>query len=252
MARHWVLGLLLAGVIMFLPFISTNAYANGEHTGFDLSISISEPVLYQSAQLDARQNNYKSHERGKIDTPFIGLSNFKISIGYRWKYVGVYFEQELGGILWLDKNNISDGLKVAWSISNTGTNAWFLGGSFICARGIIPVNNIFDVAFTGGFGMMYSDEGYEYVDPLLYNSDNDPVPWMAVKLGIAITYYFRDWAGFGLNFDYNLAFKIFDLTSHGNGRITSDYEYAFSDSSDISLTVMMHHIVPGIHFQFHF
>ena len=256
---------LLFLITLLLFFSPADASADGGHTGFDLGIHMGEPLIYQTSKLNYRNGNNKGTEDSKIDDPLIGLSSVKLSFGYKWKYIGVYLEQELGGVLWdvgepveydgeiIYKYNNWD---YDWFLSAEWHNKWIWGGTFICAKGMLPIggllNNRMEIDLTTGLGMVYSDEGADHVAPLTFNFENELSPWLAFKFGIAITYFFTDVFGMGINFDYNLVVRIFKLSESVNKEIREHYNPRYAYKSDVMLTILLHQISPGIHFRFNF
>lgn len=247
---------LLYIITLFLFSTPTIAYADGGHTGFDLGVHVGEPILYQTSKLNYKiGTKMKESKDSKIDDPLIGLSNVKLSFGYKWKYIGVYLEQELGGVIWKDDNKYNN-WDYDWFLSAEWNNKWFWGGTFVCAKGMLPLsgtlNNRMEIDLTTGVGIMYSDEGAEYVAPLTFNYYNEIRPWFAVKFGIAITYFFNDVFGMGINFDYNLVIGMFKLIESVNKEIRDSYLPRYKYQSDITQTILLHQISPGIHFRFNF
>ena len=105
---------------------------------------------------------------------------FTISVGYRFTDIlGVYFEQDLGGLIW---DNPGDDWKI------------FSGASIISLRAFYTINSI-EVWGKLGIGTIYTADS---------DTDWGDEAWFALRLGIGATYMFSSVIGAGLDFSYTL------------------------------------------------
>lgn len=185
--------------IFSLCTFASSAFAQAGEPGVDVRINLGADILKMGGSASMSAGDYSASEESDEFQDFIGFMG-KISFGYRWEFVGVYIDQDLGGV-WYQSDDDDD--------EEDGN---FLGGTFLVGRGIYPImeNLQVDVAF--GLGIMYgagdSGDDLEKEDAqmsLIFNEDFDPSVAFAVKVGLSITYYFTDMIGAGIFFDYNYA-----------------------------------------------
>ena len=151
--------------------MATNAYADAVHEGFDTRLVASALILAES---------------GPGSGGLIGAGiNGTISLGYRFhQNVGVYVDQDLGGVWFTSGTNEYD--------DEESSSAIFRGGSFAVVRGIFGAYYD-DIEFSigGGPGAMYG---------------GGITACFAIKLSATFTYYITENIGVGINVDYNLGF----------------------------------------------
>ncbi|MBO4350726.1 MAG: outer membrane beta-barrel protein [Proteobacteria bacterium] len=149
---------------------AADAYADAVHEGFDARLGISALILAHSGP-------------GAGDT-MIGV-NGTISLGYRFqRYIGVYVDQDLGGV---------------WSTSggddyDEESSGAFHGGSFAVVRGI--------------FGAYYDDIEFSVGGGpgAMYGAGDGSDACFAIRLTAGFAYYVTDSIGIGVGIDYNLGF----------------------------------------------
>ena len=118
---------------------------------------------------------------------------FTISVGYRFMdWLGVYYEQDLGGLIW---DNPGPDFKI------------FSGASIVSIRGFLILSN-FELWGKLGIGAFYTAD-----------SDGDAWDegWFAFRIGIGGTYMFTQKVGAGLDFSYTLGagdHHVIDDTVH--------------------------------------
>ena len=222
----------LFGLALISAFAATDALADSTHKAFETRVAVTASVLDQHAKMEG---GGQSSDWQHAPDVMAGI-NSTISFGYRWRYVGLYFDEELGGLWWT-----GDTKKIA-------KDGVFFGGSYVTVRPLIGIKKKIEIDFAVGVGMMYSaaskssssgDDNYEdYQDysndssvstKLIANKDGDSVPCFAIKVGVGFTYYVMKNFGLGVNFDYNLGIHV---VSYDGG---------------ISHTTLFHHMNPGLH-----
>jgi len=198
--------------VFTLCFFGSNAFAQAAEEGFDARVGLSGNIINITTDISTSLGSFESDK----NADYAGLAG-KLMFGYRWEYVGVYIDQELGGV-WYDGD--SD------YINDVGH---FIGGTFLVGRGIYPVSDSFMIDLGLGIGVMYaagdSPTKYDgnpedYVAPLIINKDGDPSAAFAIKLSFSLDYYFTDMIGIGIYVDYNYAFKTLE---RGGSDITYNY-----------------------------
>ena len=212
----------------FYSLFSANAFAQAGATGFDLIGGLYVPVLDQ----DVKFSGGNMTTTVTSEDPMVGIGG-AIAFGYKWQYIGVYVQQDLGGV-WLTGDDADAADKTD---SNYG---WFLGGTYAVLRGMYPVNSQFQVDVGVGLGVMYGDgddakDGLkkDYKFPLISDKHGDPSAAFAMKFAFSGTYYFAGNMGVGLMLDYNLGVKTYK-------------------DGGIEVKRYLHQVNPGFHFRMNF
>lgn len=227
---HKILSSMLT--LLFLGAFANGAMAQNSNEGFDFRGGISADI----ARLSYVQEVVK-----RDDERLVGFSA-NLSFGYRWKYVGFYLDQDFGGV-WINYSN---------EIYRDGSS-WFVGGTYVVARGIYPLLDNMQVDLGFGLGVMYTsgdqmrlDFGSDHKFPILYNDDLDPSAAFALRLGLAFTYYMYDNIGFGIHFNYGVGFKHHKYNVNNND-VTSIGKSELADSFNHEYTEILHNMDPGAH-----
>lgn len=212
--------------LLFALLFSATAYADANEGGFDIRIGLAANLLRLKADSDANAFGFS----GSTDGEFLNYDGpmGKLSLGYRWAYGGIYIDQDLGGVISREEED-----------ENT---AYFLGGTFIIGRAILPLSPRFQIDLGAGIGLLYghgektSDPDYGF-DPdgfqtsIITDKNGDPSVAFAIKASLALTYYFSPAFGMGIYCDYNYAYK----------KISYENDYLSLD-----ITRHYHVINPGI------
>ncbi len=214
----WCCSAALAGSL-----IATDAFADAGHTGFEGIVGLSGAVLDQQIKATGAAGSAIVKPKDNM----AGLAG-TISIGYRLNsYTGFYLEQDLGGIWWTgDEKKHND-------------NGWFLGGTYLAARGIFGLlAKKAELDLKLGVGIMYTDGGKYRLGKTKYNlitdKKGDPTVAFAFKVGASFSYYVTSDIGVGVQLDYSMGLNKHDY--EGGGEVTK----------------CLHHIVPGVHLRFGF
>ncbi len=204
---------------------STQAFADDFESGIDIRLGLS------ASTLSLGQYDYSS-KVGMVEEHILAGISGNLSIGYRWSYVGLYLEQDMGGF-WSTFDSDDD-----YDYDEGGDEPSFLGGTFLVFRAFLPVTDSFFLEFGLGLGLMYSEEkGEEYKESIIMprksnGDEGDPIAF-AAKFSFAMTYYANHVFGIGLHVDYDLGLQFFDF-----------------EETDINMKY--HNVMPGIHVHLRF
>ena len=162
MGRHaWMV--VLGALFAFGCFFAAPSQANAQN--FDLNAAFG----WQTMVLD----DHRDDGNGPM---------FNISFGYRFMdFLGVYVEQDLGGLIWDNAAPIED-----YKIFN--------GATLVDIRGFFTVSS-FELWGKLGIGAIYTADS---------DGDAGDQAWFAFRLGIGATYMFMSNIGAGLDFSYTL------------------------------------------------
>ncbi len=226
----------LFGLALVSTFAATDALADSTHKAFETRVAVTASVLdfHVKAEGGGQSTGWK-----EARDVLAGI-NSTISFGYRWRYIGLYFDEELGGLWWTGDTG---------KFNNDGM---FWGGSYVTPRALIPIKKKMEIDIGIGVGMMYNaasksvyyddeDNYQDYQDysddsnsvKLMKNKNGDSVPCFAIKVGVGFTYYVTKKMGIGANFDYNLGIHV------------------VSDAG-AKATTLFHQMNPGLHANFQF
>ncbi len=244
-AKKLLPAILAAGLLM-VPAIAS---AQASKEGVDLRIALNYSHVF------FEQNMTQTRTAGMSVNPAVSVFDHSeqlmgfggtVSIGYKWHYVGLYLDQDLGGVYPRDEE--LQGYK--------DTNWHFLGGTYLVVRVSPPVSDIFEMDLGFGAGMMYSDgdalskrqptvenpnPSSDSIVPIIINGDGKAFISFSMKASFGFTVYFTDIFGMGLDFDYTIAFN----------RAKSEPEFTpFKYKVDIDNYV--HYLKPGLHFRLRF
>ena len=171
------------------------ASAQASKEGVDLRI------LVNYAHVFFEQNIHDSGQIKNAEELDSDLSGFggTISIGYKWRYAGLYIDQDLDSV---------KGMAECWCIGSDLRDDWeFLGGTYLVARVSPPISERFELDLGFGAGVMYSngddlDPGNS--TPIIVNDDGKASVALSFKASASLTGYFTDSFGMGLSLDYTV------------------------------------------------
>ena len=252
---------------LFCALFASSAFAQADESGLDLRVGLGAQLLRVDSTVTRSGSvlgkDYKITSELKDPIAFNGAIG-KIAIGYRWKYFGLYLDQDLGSAKWDGK---TPGYKVSGNSDSLGLsgnaesqdeaidqgekNTYFLGGTYFTIRGIFPVTSSFQIDLGVGFGAIYADgdkaseANSENDKPaLIANEDGDPCALFSLKFSLTLTYYFTKMFGLAVFLDYNLSFDNYDSTTKSYENTISTYK---SESEKL-----YHLINPGLMAVLHF
>lgn len=214
------LGLLLS---VFSAFFATNAFA-APGSGFDIRLSATAPIVNFTTTKESGSGNVTYKDEYDYDEWMVGF-NGRVSLGYRWSILGLYIDQDLG---WVKYNNQA----------NKDIDPYFLGGTYLTVRALIPVSAL-ELDFGIGLGAMYSngDDARAHTKHMAIttDSDGDASPCFAFKLAIELSYFITSSVGIGIDLDYAVGMSITNYHEGGYHVEQTDY---------------IHHFTPGLHLRF--
>ena len=182
---------LLCGAALAGSLVATDAFADASHEGLEFGLSLNVSIVTGSVEVDGSSADFKE--------TMVGFDG-RLSIGYRFQWFGIYLDQDLGGI-WVVGDSEEDDYFDEDEGDDKGV---FLGGTFVTARGILPLmENALEVNVGLGLGMMYGGGDKS----VILNDEGDPSVAFALKVTAGLTYYLTDSIGTGITFDYNVAFN---------------------------------------------
>lgn len=229
-------------ILLFLSLSGTSFAQSKEH-GFDIKAGLNFSAVVFNVDIDSglKIGDYgitnKDNANPKDDMVGIGGS---VSVGYRWKYAGIYLDHTIGGLWWLGEtadHYDESSLLMAW---------------FVSAHGFFPIGNKFEIEGALGIGGALSDGDRPYkgdgtISPnygkpaIILDNHGNPAPCLALHFGVGLTYYLTRYIGIGAFFDYNLMIN------------TYKYEYNYGIiSANANVTRLLHQINPGIQAKFRF
>lgn len=222
---------LLCGLALAGSLVASNAYADQEYHGLEARLAATGSIIDQHVSIGhGGEYDHAAYLWGGI--------NGTLSIGYRWGKVGLYVDQDLGGVWWTGEIKDENG-KVK---PEDQPDPAFIGGTYLMLRGLIPAREHaeFDIGF--GFGTMYSGGNNTKGSVLIYDDKLNRSAAFAFKVEFGLTYYFFENVGLGINLDYNLGLNIFDSSLDKN--VCALVEDGCDDGPVYHL---VHQINPGIH-----
>ena len=213
---------LLCGLALAGSLVATSAYAETDYHGLETQLAITGAIVDQHLGFGYAPDYEHS------EYLWAGI-NGTISIGYRWGRVGLYVDQDLGGVWWTGE--IKDG--------EEKPDPAFIGGTYLTLRGLIPARKHAEIDLGLGFGAMYGGGSREKGSCLVLDENLNRSAAAAFKFEIGLTYYFTANIGLGINLDYNLGLNIFEVSS-------STCEM-FGEYDCDRVNHLIHQINPGIH-----
>lgn len=209
LSRPLFCGTALAGLLF-----SSNAHADAGHTGFEALAKLTVPIALTT--LTTEEEFDIGYDTTSSDA-LVGI-NGTLSFGYRFKFFGVYLEQDLGGV-WDTSSSDGEGGYYDYD-DDYGPDGpeekHFIGGTYLMMRGIIPLHyDEVELDFSAGAGALYG----QVIDAAF-----------AIKVGASISYFFTSEIGVGISIDYSLGMDF----SHKGG------------------TLLTHEINPGLLARYHF
>lgn len=240
MIKHLISSFAL--IILFL-LITPQAFAQTKEHGFDLKVGLDFSAVIYQVNVDSGfkigDASVTNKDNADPEDNMVGLGG-TLSLGYRWKYVGVYIDHTIGGLWWLGNT------------ANYYDEASLLMAWFLSAHGFLPLNDQFELDGAIGFGGALSDGDRPYkgdgtISPaygkpaILFDKDGNPTPCPTLHFSAGFTYYLTRHIGIGYFFDYNLMINTY--------RFEYNY-YIISASADV--TRLLHQINTGIQVRFRF
>ncbi len=220
---------ILALVFLLIPAMAS-AQASSE--GVDLRISVNYARFYYE------QSVYDPMSTGDdLDKDMRGFGG-SVSIGYKWRYAGLYIDQDLYAIKPAD---------YCWCIGyQFDDEKWyFLGGTYLVARVSPPITDRFELDLGFGAGVMYSNGDDLVPDmrtPIIVNDDGKASAALSFKASASLTGYFTDIFGMGIGVDYTVGLNKMKYEEEiDNGKIRK-----------IRMNNVVHFLKPGLHFRLRF
>lgn len=171
-------------------------------TGFELRAGVSVPVGATHLSVGVQGN---------------------VEIGYRWEYIGLYLQQNLGGNIYL-KDDFYQKIK-------KGASA-FSGSTYLTIKGLISSSthkHYLSVIF--GVGVTYGN--FEYMPFIIPNDVSYPYSGFTLKAGLGYEYRITNDMTFGVSVEY-MPYMV-------GGMKKDDYAFVF-----------YHMVQPHIHFGYTF
>jgi len=230
-----------AVMALFFALITSQAFAQADESGFELRAGLAVPIVVTNS---AVVWSVGLNGIGSIDLEIpaaIGAGagfGLNLSFGYRWKYFGVYLDQDISSVLIGRINlfrNSEDG--------KTDLSARFLGATYVLFRGFLPVSSSFALSAGVGAGVMYGTN--KDFGLFMSNESGNDVAF-AFKVQLGFTYYFNHVFGLGLNVDYAMAYKSFTMF-----HITQQADQLEIEVKS-KIKHYVHNVQPTLHFNFHF
>jgi len=220
-------------LFLMLSMFSVQALAQTDPRGFDLRFGIGAPVTYDNIDVKLGSARvFKEHGRSR------GFST-NISLGWRWKYVGLYFDQELGN-LWHTSNTDANHELVS-DISNKNR---FIGATYLLVRAFYNFSPEFLISGGFGIGAIYGTE-----DKLWYRFPNvkgkDLFESAALKVLFEATFFVTSFIGLGLSFEFAYANATQDFW-------VPDPEIPYIMQHKVTMHHHIYIIQPGVHVNFIF
>lgn len=213
------LATLVFSLFLTLCFIP-NAFAQAGKSGMDVRMGLGANALYFDLNTDLQAGSLGINMDRSSEDWLAGVAG-QISVGYRWHYFGVYFDQDLTGI---------------WETGEAASDAsYFLGGSFITVRGILPIRDRLQLDLGIGLGVLYGAET-EKTASLVVNDKNEPTAIFGLKGSFYLTYYITPAFGLGLHLDY-----LF-----GVNKYVSEFGI-LGQNIKTDITIYYHNLLPGLH-----
>ena len=217
---------LASAILLATSLFATNAFADIDiRAGINFSaIGITE----DSTQSDYYGYYHRQHL--EFEDPMIGVTG-TLSLGYRWSIIGLYIEQDIGGLWWTGYTSTVEGYNYE--------DASILGGTYATVKLILPLGST-DIDLGLGLGAMYST-GAKHDEPqdsyaIIIDRNMDPSAAFAIRFTMGFTHFFGDFIGIGLHFDYNVGFNY-----------VTPNRAIWGDIRNYESTV--HQINPGLHLQ---
>ncbi len=244
-AKHLLPAVLAASFLM----VPAMASAQASKSGVDLRIALNYSHVFfeQNTTQTLTAGNSVNAKIGVFDhsEELMGFGG-SVSIGYKWQYVGLYLDQDLGGLYPRDEK--LQGYK--------DTNWHFLGGTYLVVRVSPPVSEIFEMDLGLGAGMMYSNgdalserhptaenpnPAADSIIPIIINDEGKAFISFSMKASFGFTVYFTDIFGMGLDFDYTIGFNKVKYEPE-----ITPFKYK------VDVDNYVHYLKPGLHFRMRF
>ena len=221
------LALLALGLLM----IPSTAFAQASKEGLDIRIALNyADVFYEQSVQDSGQ------DVEELDNDLSGFGG-SVSIGYRWRYIGLYIDQDMDGVKPSD---------FCWCIGYELENKWhFLGGTYLVARVSPPITDYLELDLGFGAGVMYSNGNdlnpESNIFPIIVNDDGKASVALSFKASASFTVYFTDIVGMGIFFDYTIGLNNMKYEEETDGIIRT-----------IKMNNLVHFLKPGVHLRLRF
>jgi|GEM_PF-1859647 len=188
-------------VLLVSLLFAAQAKAQYDPTGFDLRVGLSPALVVDILST-------KTADVSTDDEAYAAGMNLNISLGYRWKWFGIYLDQDFGGMWRLGTSPIDhyldNGLFIAIDPqAKVPPKHRFLGGTYVFFRFIWDINPMVSLSGGLGIGAMYgagnSKTWRRAFISGIHNEAADVA--MATKFQLQTTFYFCDAIGFGLTLE---------------------------------------------------
>ena len=230
MKTQTILPAMLALGLLMVPAMAS-AQASAE--GFDLRIALNYAHIFYEQSV---QDSGFFYDVDDLENDLYGFGG-SVSIGYKWRYAGLYIDQDLYGVEPLD---------YCMCIGYQFNDEWyFIGGTYLVARVSPPITERFELDLGFGAGVMYSNGDDLYpglYNPIIVNDDGKASVALSFKASTSFTVYFTDIFGMGISFDYTVGLnKMKYETEESDGVIRT-----------IKMNNVVHFLKPGLHFRLRF
>jgi len=227
----------LASLFLFflLSVFSSQALAQNYPRGFDLRVGIGASVMYNDITVKVLSTSVKEKER------YMGI-NTNISVGWRWKYVGLYLDQDLGGIWRTQTLNIDRFLDESFEpLSDANSKKRFLAGTYFLVRFFIPFNDQAFISIAAGIGQTYNTGSSD----IWHKTKKFAGSGLAFKLQLQTTFFVTSFMGLGLTLE------IVGTDSSEKGIFLPDPEIP-GLKNRVTMAYDIYIFQPGVHVNFNF